>query len=73
MDWEGGDSGSPYGTIINGSFVFLGNAWTGPGTNDDGGSFLASNISGLTSAMNALVSGSSSTLSYADLSGFNTY
>ena len=73
MEWEGGDSGSPYGTVINGNFVFLGNAWTGPGTNDDGGSFLASNISGLTAAMDALVASTSSTLSYADLSGFNTY
>jgi hypothetical protein len=73
MEWEGGDSGSPFGTVINGNFVFLGNAWTGPGTNDDGGSFIASNISGLVSAMDALVASSSSTLSYADLSGFNTY
>jgi hypothetical protein len=73
MEWVGGDSGSPFGTVINGNFVFLGNAWTGPGTNDDGGSFLASNISGLVSAMDALVASSSSTLSYADLSSFNTY
>ncbi len=73
VEWIGGDSGSPYGTVINESFVLLGNAWTGPGADDDGGSFIASNISGLTAAMEALVSGSSSTLSYADLSGFNTY
>jgi len=73
MEWEGGDSGSPYGTVINGQFVLLGNAWTGPGTNDDGGSFISNGITALEAAMNAHVGGSSSTLSYADLSTFTTF
>ena len=73
VEWVSGDSGSPFGTVINGMFVFLGCAASGPGTNDDGGSFVSSDIAGLQSAMNSLVSGSSSTLNFIDLSGFNTY
>lgn len=69
IEWQGGDSGSPVGQIINGDFTFLGNAWTGPGLNDDGSSFLADKHSQLVTAMNTMVSGSSSTLTYPDMEG----
>ena len=42
VEWVGGDSGSVIGTVTTGAFVFLGNAWTGPGSGDDGASYIHS-------------------------------
>jgi hypothetical protein len=69
VDWTSGDSGSVVGTVINGEFVFIGNAWTGPNYNDDG----TSSVWNQRNQIEAALAGSGYSLTDVDLSGFPTY
>lgn len=72
VEWTGGDSGSAVGPVVNDEYVFLGNAWTGPGNNDDGTSYISSSQDRLDAANTALSAWGHS-LTYVDLSGIASY
>jgi hypothetical protein len=69
VDYVSGDSGSACGYPINGIFTFIGNAWTGPGYNDDGVSFLA----GSRAAVAAVLAVTGYALTDADISAFTVH
>lgn len=69
VEWHGGDSGSAVGTVIDGEYIFLGNAWTGSNEEDDGSSSVFLTRADIDTAL----VGSGYSLTDVNLGSFPTY